>query len=104
MYHRPDSTYGTSDVEYNREINGFNFSPAIVLQNSKGNSHELELSRLSYKNSYVKKYYVKDSSEKHIDIYSGELKTQFEAFLRYEYKILLFKNKDWKKLRSNSGY
>jgi hypothetical protein len=104
MYHRPDSTYGTSDVEYNREINGFSFSPAIVFHNSKGNSHELELSRLSYKNSYIKKYYVKDSSENHIDIYSGELKAQFEVFLRYEYKILLFKKKDWKKLRPIIGF
>jgi len=104
IYHKPDTLNGAENIEYNREINGFNFSPVIVFHNKKGNSSEIEISRLNYKTSYTEDYYILDSTDSHIDVFSSLYKMQFEIFLRYEYKILLFKKKDWEKLKPIIGF
>lgn len=102
IYHNSDTINET--IEQNNEFNGFNFSPAIVFYNKKGNSSEIELSRLSYKNAFNKKYYVLDSTASHIAVFSGEYKQQFDIFLRYEYKIFLFKKNEWEKLKTIIGF
>lgn len=103
IYLNKDTNWN-ENIEYNREINGFNFSPAIVFHNKKGNYSEIEISRLNYKSTYNEDYFVLDSSDSHNDVLSSEYKMQFEIFLRYEYKIVLFKKKDWKKLKPIIGF
>ncbi len=91
-------------INYEREISAFNFSPAIVFYNKKGNSTEIELSRLRYTNSFNEEYSVYDSTGMVYNTISGKYEKQFELFLRYEYKVSLFKKKNWKTIRPIIGF
>lgn len=104
IHHESDTTNGITLVEYEKEINGFNFSPALVLYNKKGNSSEIEISRLRYSNNYNKEYNDIDSTGNVVNILSGNRIKQFELFIRYEYKLYMFKNKDWKTIKPIIGF
>ncbi len=104
LYHDTDTMNGSSIREYEKEINGFNFSPALVFQDRKGNSSEIELSRLRYANNYSNEYSVIDSTGAEINEYPGSYKKEFELFIRYEYKLHLFKKKDWETIIPILGF
>lgn len=48
LYHETDTMNGSSIREYEKEITGFNFSPALAFHGRKGNSSEIELSRCKW--------------------------------------------------------
>ena len=102
----PKYIYSASDTlrEYEKEMNGFNFSPALVFYTQKGNSNEIEISRFSYSNNYNKVYSVIDSSGATVDVFSDDYEKKFELFLRYEYKLALFKKRDWEKIKPVIGF
>ena len=104
IYHDTNTANGTTLREYEKEINGFNFSPAIVLNSKKGNSSEIEISRFRYSNKYAKEYSVIDSTGAVENTLSGSYNKQFELFLRYEYKLHLFKKKDWETIKPILGF
>ena len=99
-----DTINGTSKNEYVKEINGFNFSPSLVFYSKKGNSSEIEISRLDYSNKYNEKYTILDSTGAILNVMSGNTHKQFELYLRYEYRLKLFKKKDWKKTKLILGF
>jgi len=99
-----DTNTDISRNEYTKEIHGFNFSPALVFYTKKGNSSEIEISRLDYSNKLKKEYTLLDSTGVLLNVISGNVQKQFELYLRYEYKLRLFKNKDWKKLKPIIGF
>ncbi len=99
-----DTVNGVTINEYRKEVKGFNFSPSLVFYTEKGNSSEIEISRLDYSNKYYKKYSLVDSTGKLLNVLSGNSQKQFELYLRYEYKLGLFKNKDWKKMKLILGF
>jgi hypothetical protein len=102
----PKYLYNDSDTlrEYEREINGFNFSPALVFNTQSGNSSEIEISRFRFSNIYNKEYSTINSTGAVEDIISGDYKKQFELFLRYEYKIGLLKKKGWERFKPVIGF
>ena len=104
LYHETDTMNGSSIREYEKEINCFNFSPALAFHGRKGNSSEIELSRLRYANNYSNEYSVIDSSGAEIDEYPGNYKKEFESYIRYEYKLHLFKKKDWETIKPILGF
>lgn len=104
IYHDTDNANGTTLREYEKEITGFSFSPAIVFNNKKGNSNEIEISRFRFSNNYTNEYSVLDSSGAEIDEFPGNYNKDFELFLRYEYKQHLFKKKDWEKIKPILGF
>ena len=106
FYNQADTSLqpGVTIMNYEREIGVFNFSPSFVIHNSKGNSHEFELTRVFYQNNYQKTYDEIDSTGNVANIVSGELIKQFQLHLRYEYVWSLFKQKDWKKLNGFLGF
>lgn len=104
IYHDTNNANGTTLREYEKEINGFNFSPAIVFNNKNGNSNEIEISRVRYSNKYAKEYSVIDSTGAIENTLSGSYNKQFELFLRYEYKLHLFKKKDWETIKPILGF
>lgn len=95
---------GFTRMNYEKEMSVFNFSPAVVFHNKKGNSHELELSRLWMQKQFLETYDVLDSTGQTVNIVSGETVSRFHIQLRYEYTIGLFKKKNWKKLNSAIGF
>ena len=99
-----DTAIGTSRNGYMEEINGFNFSPSLVLYTKKGNSSEIEISRLDYSNKFNKEYTLLDSTGAVLNVISGNTQKQFELYLRYEYKLRLFKKKDWEKVKLIIGF
>lgn len=102
----PKYLYNDSDTlrEYEKEINGFNFSPALVFYSQNGNSSEIEISRFRFSNIYNKKYSLIDSIGAEETILSADYEKQFELFLRYEYKLALFKKKEWEKFKAIIGF
>lgn len=104
IYYESGDTNGISLREYEKEINGFNFSPALVFYNKKGNSFEIEISRLRFSNKFNKVYTLIDSTGNVSTILSGDNNKQFELFLRYEYKLYIFKKKDWKTIKPIIGF
>lgn len=104
IYHDIESASGTTLREYEKEINGFNFSPAIVFNNKKGNSNELEISRFRFSNNYSKEYSILDSTGAVENTLPGSYNKEFELFFRYEYKLHLFKKKDWEKIKPILGF
>ncbi len=99
-----DTISGISRNEYVKEINGFNFSPSLVFYTKKGNSSEIEISRLDYSNKFNKEYTLLDSTGSLLNVISENTQKQFELYLRYEYKLRLFKNKDWEKIKPVIGF
>ena len=101
----PKYLYNDSDTlrEYEKEINGFNFSPAMVFYSQNGNSNEIEISRFRLSNIYNKEYRLIDSLGAE-EIFSANYEKQFELFLRYEYKLALFKEKEWEKFKTVIGF
>jgi len=99
-----DTINGTSLNGYMKEINGFNFSPSLVFYTKKGNSSEIEISRLKYSNNFNQEYTQLDSSGAILNIFAGNTQKRFELYLRYEYKLSLFKKKDWKKIKPIIGF
>lgn len=104
----PDSSSnsqpGFTRMNYEKEMSVFNFSPAIVFRNQKGNSHELELSRLWIQKQTTETYDVLDSTGQIVNTISGETVNRFHIQLRYEYTIGLFKKKNWVKLNPSIGF
>lgn len=98
-----DTINGTSRNEDVRKISGFNFSPSFGFKTKKGNSYEIEVSRLKYSNNYNKEYIRFDSTGGIKTVLSGNNHKQFELYLRYEYKLNLFKSKDWEKFKPIIG-
>lgn len=99
-----DTINGISRNEYMKEINGFNFSPSLVFYTKKGNSSEIEISRLDYSHKFNKEYTLLDSTGALLNVISGNTQKQFELYLRYEYKLRLFKKKDWEKIKPIIGF
>jgi len=104
LYMESETMNDTTRVIYQKEWNGFSFSPAFIHYNKKDNSSEIEISRLKFENDYVKEYTVEDSTGEMIEVLSGAIVKQFELFLRYEYKVRLFKDKDWEKINPSIGF
>ena len=102
----PKYLYNDSDTlrEYEKEMNGFNFSPALAFYTQKGNSSEIEISRFRYSNNYNKVYSVIDSTGSTVDVFSDDYEKQFELYLRYEYKLALFKKREWEKIKPVIGF
>ena len=102
--HESDIDDGYSLRENEKEINGFNFSPALVFFNRKGNSSEIEISRFKYLNKFNKVYTVIDSTDAVGSTLLGSYDKQFELFVRYEYRLHLLKNKNEKALKPIIGF
>lgn len=102
----PKYLYNDSDTlrEYEKEFNGFNFSPALVFYTPNGNSSEIEISRFRFSNIYNKEYSLIDSIGAVENIFSEDHEKQFELFLRYEYKLALFKRKEWERIKPGIGF
>ena len=99
-----DTTNGTSQMEYAKTFNGFNFSPAFVFYLKNGNSSEIEISRLNFSNNYNKEYTVVDSTGTVSNVISGNNQKHFDFYFRYEYKLMLLKNKEQKKFSPVIGF
>lgn len=94
--HKIDSANGYEIIFEEKEIRAFNISPAFVFVNKKGNSSELELSRIGYYQNYDKEFTLIDSTGVEYNV-EGAKQNFFELFIRYEYKWHLFKKKKWEK-------
>ncbi len=103
IYYSNDTVNGIENIEYNK-VGVFNLSPALVFNNKKGNSSEIEISRFRYKTVFDKKYNIYDSTGVVINTISGKNTKEFEVFIRYEYDIALFKKKEWKVLKPIIGF
>ncbi len=104
LYYENDSTNGSSRNGYKENINIFNFSPSIVFYNKKGNSSEIEISRLNFSNDYNKEYNELDSTGAILNTISESKQKHFDLYLRYEYKWRLFKKKDLGKFKTILGF
>ena len=99
-----DTLNGTTRLEHTKDFYGFSFSPAFVFYNKKGNSSEIEISRLNYTNNYIKEYTQLDSTGAIMHVISGHTKKEFDFHFRYEYQLRLFKKKDWKRINLSIGF
>lgn len=98
------SINGTTKLEHTKGFDGFRFSPAIVFYNKKGNSSEIEISRLKYSNNYKEEYISLDSTGAKLTTVSGYTQKEFEFYFRYEYQLRLFKKKNWKTIKPSLGF
>jgi hypothetical protein len=78
------------------------FSPAFSWSTSKGNKHEIELSRLQF-NQVEEVTYIDYNDGLNIQVFKGERKTNAFIALRYEFDYEFFKKSD-KRLKPSLGF
>jgi len=93
IYPNLNSVQGVNFTKHDDVFKAFSFSPAFAYKTGKGNSSELEISSLNYKKQVHSHLVVRDTSLNFITASAGNIKSTFHVFLRYEYKVSLFKKK-----------
>ena len=78
------------------------FTPAFAFATAKGNYHEIEFSKLQI--NKTSQTTVIDPNNQFPQVIDGEHKTNFLIAFRYEYNLVLFKQKEAKKFTTSIGF
>ena len=97
-----DTTTNTPIVTTSKSNDLGYFTPAFAFATAKGNYHEIEFSKLQInKTSEVT---LIDPNNQFPTVIEGERKTNFLIAFRYEYNLVLFKQKEGKKITPSLGF
>jgi hypothetical protein len=99
-----DSANSTSSLLENKETQIDYFTPAFAIYSPNGNFQELEISRLQFNHSNNAVRIQTDSTGQTSDIVIGQKITRIFIAFRYEYDILLFKQKTENKVQWYTGF
>ncbi len=97
-YRVSNSHDSISNISLKGQYSPFAFSPAIVIKKNNGNSSEFVLSRFIFLKGAQLKGKVNNISDSTLVSQSKFSENLFDLQLRYEYKFLILKNKEIRKL------